>query len=119
MNARMLVATALAAAAATVTATNAAAATAALLNCGKVPAAGRSWQVEAAGVPCRTARGIVRAVAVQKPDRVIHARGGEIDQYAAAFSGLACVKSGQAKVGRAINCTSKNGKRSVYGISKG
>jgi hypothetical protein len=114
-----LLATVLAAAAAGVTATPAAPTSAALVRCGTVSAAGKTWQVGAAGVRCPQARRTVAEVAAAKPDRALHARDGEVDQYERSFSGLKCSRSAQAKVGGAINCTSTDGKKSVFGVYKG
>ncbi|HEY1274342.1 MAG TPA: hypothetical protein VGF25_05510 [Thermoleophilaceae bacterium] len=119
MQTRIVLAIALAAAAAAATATTAAPATAAVLPCGTATAAGKTWHVQAAGVRCVTARGIVRRVAVRKPDRVIHRAGGEVDAFATSFSGLRCSRSQKPRVGGAINCTSADGKRSVEALYRG
>jgi hypothetical protein len=113
-----LFATVLAAVAAGASATVAAPASAALVQCGTVSAAGHTWHVGGAGVRCPAARRIVVEVAGAKPDRALHARDGEVDQYERSFSGLRCSKSQQTKVGGAINCTSTDGKQSVFGIYK-
>jgi hypothetical protein len=115
----MLLATVLAAAVTAVSATDAGSAPAKLVLCGKVSATGKTWQIATAGVACTTARKIVRAVAVKKPDRVIRAAGGEIDQYAASFSGLRCFKSHKTNVGGQIQCTSNDGKRTVLATYRG
>ena len=117
MNARVCFAATVALAAAAAPA--AAPAPSALVNCGKLRAGGSTWQVAGAGVGCATARSIVRQVAVKKPDRVLHVGGGEVDQYAAPFSGLRCFESRKAKLGGSINCTSNDGKRSVLATYKG
>ena len=118
MNARICLATTVAVAAAAA-APAAAPAPSALVNCGKVSAGGRTWEVGAAAVVCATARSIVRQVAVKKPDRVLRGGGGEVDQYAASFSGLKCFKSRKAKLGGSINCTSTDGKRSLIATYRG
>jgi hypothetical protein len=114
----IVLATALAAGAAAMGAT-ATPATAALVLCSTVTAAGKTWHVQAAGVRCPAARGIVRQVAARKPDQVIHHAGGEIDAFVTSFSGLRCSRSHKAKVGGAINCTSPDGKRSVEAAYRG
>jgi hypothetical protein len=114
-----LFATVLAVAGAGATATVAAPATAALVQCGTIAAAGTTWHVGAAGVRCPAARRTVAEVAGAKPDRALHARGGEVDQWERSFSGLRCSRSQQARVGGAINCTSTDGKKSVFAVYKG
>ncbi len=92
--------------------------TTALVNCGKVTAGGKSWRLGAAAVSCITARKVVREVAVKKPDHVIRAHGGEIDQYKASFSGLKCFKGQKSNVGGEIQCTSRDGKRNVLAVTR-
>jgi hypothetical protein len=93
--------------------------TAALVKCGKVSAGGKSWQVTAAALGCSTARSLVRQVATAKPDHVIRAAGGEIDQYTRSFSGFKCFKSRKTGVGGQIQCTNSTGKRSAFGSYRG
>jgi hypothetical protein len=114
---RIFLVTALAIAAAGATASVAAPTARALVPCGKVAAAGKSWTVAAAGLACATARRVVGDVAIEKPDQVLHAQGGEIDRFAGSFSRLKCFRSRKAKLG-AIQCTSIDGKKSVIAIYK-
>jgi hypothetical protein len=57
-------------------------------------------------------------VAVKKPDHVIRAQSGEIDQFKSSFSGLKCTRSRQPTLGNAIQCTSADGRRSVFGLHR-
>jgi hypothetical protein len=100
-------------------ASGATAGTARLVNCGKLAAAAKSWQVEAAGVSCSTARRVVGQVAAAKPDHVTRGAGGALDQYKASFSGLRCFKSQKANLGGEIQCTSSDGKKSVIAVFRG
>jgi hypothetical protein len=119
MNARTLFAIALAPTAAAVTVAAASPAAAALAPCGKVTAGGRTWATGAAAVPCAAARRIVGQVAVKKPDHVIRANGGEVDQYATSFSGLKCFRSVAPRKGGEIQCTSADGKKTVLATFRG
>ncbi|HZT91053.1 MAG TPA: hypothetical protein VFA05_03345 [Gaiellaceae bacterium] len=113
-------ATVAALAATTLTAGTAAAATTsneAFANCGKLSAGGKSWLVEAAAVSCGSAKGIVRQVVAAKPDQVFHVQGGETDRFKRTFTGLYCIRSSKKSVA-AIQCVSRDGKKSVLAVSK-
>jgi hypothetical protein len=116
----MLVTTAAVSVAAAAAASAPSTATAALENCKRLTAGGKTWQVSAtAKAGCATARNIVRQVTARKPDRVSRAQGGELDRYRAPFSGLRCFKSQKAKLGGEIQCTSEDGRQTVLAIYRG
>ena len=98
---RMIVAAAIAAFLAAGFAGAASSAPAVLRNCGTVAAAGRSWQVAAAGVPCANARALVRKLAPKVP--------GSGVAHVGDYMGLRC--TGLAQKGkRVIECASTSGK---------
>lgn len=72
-----------------------------LRSCGTVAAAGRSWQVGAAGLPCARARALVRKVAPKVPASGVAHVGDS--------AGLRCTGFAQ-KGKRVILCASSNGK---------
>jgi hypothetical protein len=78
-------------------------------SCGTLRSGGATWTVVAAGVPCGSAKPLVRRLAT-KPHPSVATRLG-------THLGLTCVEfAGQAKL--EIACVSRDGRRSVYGVTK-
>lgn len=76
-------------------------ATTVLRSCGTVAAAGKTWQVAAAGVPCASARTLVRKFAPKVPSSGV--------AHVGDYMGMRC--TGLAQNGkRGILCASTNGK---------
>ena len=105
MTLRLLVGTAVVAA---VSAGFAATAPAASKYCGTVKSGGATWSVVGAGVSCTAAKPLVKKLA-GKPRTGIATRLG-------TYIGLKCVEfAGNGK--REIACVSKDGGRSVFGVT--
>jgi hypothetical protein len=93
---------------ATLLAGSASAAPEATRTCGTVRAGGAIWSVVSARVPCKTGKPLVRKLAT-KPHSLYTKLG--------TFLGLTCVEiAGKGK--REIACVSRDGRRSVYGVTK-
>ncbi len=104
MTIRLLVAAAFAA----LVAASASAAPSAMRTCGTVTTGGATWSVVSAGVPCKTGKPLVRKLAA-KPHSLYTKLG--------TFLGLRCIEiAGKGK--REIACVSRDGRRSVYGVTK-
>jgi hypothetical protein len=89
------------------TAGAATATTSAFRECGTVKAGGAKWSVVAAGVSCSAGKPLVRKLA-PKPHSAYTRLG--------TFLGLKCVEiAGKGK--REIACLSRDGRRSVYGVT--
>lgn len=109
MTVRLITAAAVACVAAAVVAVSATPAPAAFKTCGTLKGGGATWSVVSAGVPCTAAKPLVRKLA-RKPHSLYTKLG--------TFLGLKCVETaGKAK--REIACVSTDGRRSVYGVTKG
>ena len=105
MTIRLLVAAAFA----VLAAATAGAAPGAMLTCGTVDAGGATWSVVSAGVSCKAGKPLVRKLAT-KPHSLYTRLG--------TFLGLNCVEiAGKGR--REIACVSRDGRRSVYGVTKG
>ena len=108
MTSRAVIATGVAALVAAVSATSASPGTSASRACGTVKSGGATWAVVSAGVSCTAAKPLVGKLA-KKPHSLYTNLG--------TFLGLRCVEIvGSGK--REIACVSRDGRRSVYGITK-
>ncbi len=105
MTTRLVIATGVAALAA---ASSASPATSASRACGTVHGGGATWSVVSAGVACTAAKPLVRKLAA-KPHSLYTRLG--------TFLGLTCIEiAGKSK--REIACVSRDGRGSVYGVTK-
>jgi len=94
---------------AVVAAATAATASAAIRECGRVTAGGRSWQVAAHGVACPAAKTLVRKLA-PKPRPLTK------PAYPGTFLGMHCSELGGTGRKREIACTGPG--KEVFGVTK-